>query len=341
MFHRPHGALRSCAVPFILLLFGLGARVSPALGDNAGFREVQIANGQEKSLQAGIWYPTRAQPRSHKLGPFVQDVALGAPVAGTHLPLVVISHGGGGSYSGHYDTALALAHAGFVVAAVTHAGDDIDDQSQVLKLWRRPAQLRLLVSYMLGAWTGREKLDATRIGAFGFSNGGFTVLVAAGGVPDLRRIDPYCRANPTHDLCLALKQAGINSVAEVPIPTGAWTADRRVKAVVSAAPAFGFTFSSAGLEGVKIPVQLWRAADDHHQPNPWYEEAVRAALPRTPEYHVIAGAGHYDFLPPCTAQMAKAVALICADPPGFDRAAFHSTFNAEVVKFFQRTLPET
>ena len=30
--------------------------------------------------------------------------------------------------------------------------------------------------------------------------------------------------------------------------------------------------------------------------------------------------------------------MICADPPGFDRAAFHKQFDAEIVAFFQKTL---
>ena len=34
------------------------------------------------------------------------------------LPLVVMSHGTGGSFLGHFDTAMALADAGFVVVAM-------------------------------------------------------------------------------------------------------------------------------------------------------------------------------------------------------------------------------
>jgi predicted dienelactone hydrolase len=30
---------------------------------------------------------------------------------------------------------------------------------------------------------------------------------------------------------------------------------------------------------------------------------------------------------------------ICADPEGFDRAAFHARFNAGMIAFFRRTLP--
>ena len=115
-------------------------------------------------------------------------VARDAPVEGTGLPLVVISHGHGGSYAGHLDTATALANAGFVVAALTHNGDSWRDQSRPTAIWERPRQLKLLTDYMLGAWSDHERLDANRVGAFGFSAGGFTVLAAAGGEPDLRTL---------------------------------------------------------------------------------------------------------------------------------------------------------
>jgi hypothetical protein len=39
-------------------------------------------------------------------------------------------------------------------------------------------------------------------------------------------------------------------------------------------------------------VQLWGGADDRHQPRPFYEDAVRAALPARPEFHRVREAGH-------------------------------------------------
>jgi predicted dienelactone hydrolase len=316
----------------------LGLVASPVLAADVGFEEVKIPNGDEPPLTAGVWYPTEAQATSHALGNFTQTVAPDAPIAGDRLPLIVISHGGGGWYGGQYDTALALAHAGFVAAAVSHAGDTYDDQSRVLELWRRPAQLHRLVDYMVDDWRGHERLDASRIGAYGFSNGGFTVLVAAGGVPDLSKVAPFCEAHPDHDLCEALQHAGVDLHVAANVPPGAWVHDSRIKAVVVAAPSFGFTFGRAGLSGVRAPVQIWSAADDRHQPHPYYDEEVRDDLPRAPDYHVVANAGHYDFLPPCDAAFARKRPAICNSLPGFDRAAFHEQFNADMVHAFQTML---
>jgi predicted dienelactone hydrolase len=307
---------------------------------HVGFQKLEVPNGNEPALDLGVWYPTNAPITKGGSEPYEQGIAApGSPMAGRDLPLIVISHGGGGTFESHYDTAVALARAGFVVAAVSHRGDSGADQSQVLKLWRRPEQLQHVITYMIQSWPEHARLDPQRIGAFGFSNGGFTVLVAAGGVPDLGKTATYCRVNPTHDLCQAIKKGGASAATLFnDVPPHAWVADSRIKAVVIAAPAFGYAFDKAGLKNVHVPVQLWGAADDRHQPAPWFEDVVRNALPTPPEYHVVGGAGHYDFLPPCSAQLASIVPEICVDPTGFDRAAFHKMFNSEVVRFFRTNL---
>ena len=317
------------------------ATVMPAAAGSSifhvSFEKLKVMNGKEPPLEGGVWYPAR-DGRSTQTSPW-SGVAENARVCGNRLPLIVISHGGGASYTAHSDTAVALAQAGFVVAAVNHAGDDQDDQSRVIELWRRPEQLSRLITYMLKEWPQHRSLNSRKVGAFGFSNGGFTVLVAAGGVPDLTRLGPYCHSHPDHDLCTGIRRAGLDaSNLPVHLPTKPWVRDRHIRAIVVAAPAFGFAFGKPGLASVRVPVQLWRAENDRHQPNPYYDQAVREALPLPPEYHVIQGAGHFDFLPPCDVGLAKAVPEICSDSGGFDRGAFHSEFNAAVVQFFRSHL---
>ena len=106
-----------------------------------------------------------------------------------------------------------------------------------------------------------------------------------------------------------------------------------------AAPAIGFVFDKAGLSDLRIPVQLWRAEDDTYLPSPVYAEAVLAALPQAAEYHVVPHAGHLVFLAPCWEALRRYVPYICVSEVGFDRAAFHATFDAEVVRFFAANLP--
>jgi predicted dienelactone hydrolase len=318
---------------FLLLTAG-AARAA-----NVGFEEVSVPNGGGKPLVVGIWYPTAAPATAHALGSFTQDVAQDAPVAGQNLPLVVFSHGTGGWYGGHYDTALALAEAGFVVAAVSHTGDTYDDQSQSAQIWVRSAHIHRLIDYMLAEWPAHAQLDAARVGMFGFSAGGFTTLVVAGGAPDLTLVAPHCKVQPSAFECGVLKKAGPGLAAAVAsLPRSLFVHDPRVRAAVVAAPALGFTFGRAGLQDVTIPIQLWRAEDDHILPGLDYAAAVDRDLPRPADYHVVANMDHYDFLSPCSEQMKARAPDVCVERPGFDRAAFHADFDRDVVAFFEKTL---
>ena len=104
-----------------------------------------------------------------------------------------------------------------------------------------------------------------------------------------------------------------------------------------AAPALGYTFAREGLKDITVPIQLWRAADDHILPNPDYAEAVRIALPSPPEYHLVENADHFDFLAPCSDLLRQIAPAICVSQPGFDRTAFHQTFTRGAVHVFAVT----
>jgi hypothetical protein len=125
-------------VVFFVVFGFLAITGSMASAANVGFETIQVSNGTEPPLPGGTWYPTAAPATEHSFGFSTQTVAVGAPISGHDLPLVVLSHGGGSSYEAHYDTALALAHAGFVAAAIDHAGDTYHDQSQVLRFVAPP-----------------------------------------------------------------------------------------------------------------------------------------------------------------------------------------------------------
>lgn len=324
-------ALRALLACLVTLLLALAD--PPAVAASVGFAVLQVPAGSEPPLEVGVWYPADAPSRPTAVGLFAQDVAPGATVRGRSLPLVVISHGNGGNFASHADTALALAQAGFIVAAPTHTGDNNRDQSRATDIAGRTRQLAAVTDHLAARWSPGT-VDPARIGAFGFSTGGFTVLAAAGGVPDFSRVGPHCAANPGLYDCRLLAAAGTSPAART-----AFVRDGRFRALVVAAPALGYTFAPAGLATVTVPVQLWAAAEDTILPSRLYAEPVRAALPHPPEVHVVERAGHFDFLAPCSEALARAASAICGSAPGFDRAEFHGRFNAAVARFLSAALP--
>lgn len=304
----------------------------------AGFQSLEIPGPAGKPISLAIWYPSAAPTQARNLGTFSQDVASDGAVDGTGLPLVIVSHGTGGSKYDHHDTALDLADAGFVVVALTHPAHNYADNSAAADILAPQQHIVMVLDFMLKEWRDRERIAPSRIGMFGFSSGGFTTLVSIGGQPDLRKVLPFCAEHPAQFTCAVIARRGESAARPTTTATAAMH-EHRIRAAVVVAPALGFTFDAAALANVTIPVQLWRGEADTILPNPWYAEHVRATLPRQPEYHVVPLAGHLDFSAPCSAMLAARAPQLCASQQGFDRIDFHRRFNADVIRFLKTNLP--
>jgi predicted dienelactone hydrolase len=322
------------------LFFSMAMLFAQGTAGTVGFQQVTVPDAGGKPLTVGIWYPSEAPTLSVPLGMFTQTVAVDGKVAGNRLPLILISHGTSGSLASHFDTALALARAGFVVAAVTHTGDNYMDQSYAGN-WKdlsdRPRQMKVVLDYMLADWTSHSQIDSERIGMFGFSLGGFTTLVEIGGVPDPGQMAKLCASRPDAPECAFVTQRHGDQSGPPPGKLE-WVHDDRIKAAVVAAPAVSFLFEGGGLKRISVPVQLWQAENDHQAPDGWNSSVVRKGLPRTPELHIVQDADHFAFAAPCSEALAKVAPQVCDDAPGFDRSAFHVKFNQAVVTFFSREL---
>ena len=325
-------------IAFTALAILPAAMASP--GKTVGFQQVSVPDPEGKPIAMAIWYPSDAPAADSPLGMFSQFVATNAPLAGKQLPLILISHGTSGSFASHFDTALALAKAGFVAAAITHTGDSFADQSYTgnqINLIDRPRQIRVALDYLLESWKDHAQLDSERIGMFGFSLGGFTTLVMIGGTPDLTQTAKLCATRPDAPECTFVKRRHgdqLEPVAVAPV----WVHDERIKAAVIAAPAVGFLFEGGGLKQVSVAVELWCASNDQQAPDAWNSGMVRKELPKPPEEHAVPGVDHFVFLAPCSEALAKAAPAICQDPSGFSRKEFHVSFNRTVVAFFSREL---
>ncbi|HWX62404.1 MAG TPA: alpha/beta hydrolase [Bradyrhizobium sp.] len=300
----------------------------------AGLKFIDIpADAEGPALSGAAWYPCATPPgqvelRSIVVVPAVKDCS----VAGTKLPLVVMSHGKAGWYGGNHDTAEALADAGFVVAAINHPGDTLSDSTRVWDLsvlFDRPADIKRLIDHMTRAWPDHARIDSENVGFFGFSRGGYTGLIVLGGIPDLPHAAALCVDEPGLPFCGQLRSPEL--------PTYAPVHDPRIKAAVLADPAFRMFFSDDSLNTVKTPVQLWASERGGDGVSLDLVEATRENLPVPPDFHLVH-AGHFAFVAPCSPEQAAATPMFCIDPDGFDRVAFHKEFNTTVLKFLREHL---
>jgi predicted dienelactone hydrolase len=325
----------------LTVAFGLVAFVP--LAEAVGFEQLSIPDAADRPLLVGIWYPSETPVLLRPLELYSQEVAPDGTISGYRLPLIVMSHGTGESLSAHYDTAIALAGAGFVVAAVTHTGDNYQDRSYAFtqrNFVGRARHIHRVIDYMLGMWPEHQRLDPKRIGAFGHSAGGFTVLLAIGGIPTVGGAVNFCAAHPEAWECRQMGQVRREAPPATEVASLVFVSahDLRIRAAVIAAPAAIYNFPSDGLAQVTIPLQLWSAEDDKITPPQWNTEVLRTALPIAPEFHAVPGAGHFAFVAPCSEALASVATMLCSDPPGFDRVAFHRDFNRAVVTFFAAQL---
>ncbi len=257
---------------------------------SVGFQQVTVPDTQGKPLAVAIWYPSRSSAASRPIGMFTQVVAVNGEVAGTLLPLVLISHGNSGPFASHDDTALALAEAGFVVGALTHTGDKYMDQSYAgnrIDLIDRPRQVKYLADDMISAWPGHSHSSIRNESAsLGSPWGGFTALVETGGMPDLSRMAQLCSTRPEAPECSFIAQRHGDQL-EPASGQPAWVHDARIKAAIVAAPAVSYLFGIRGLRRVKIPILLWRAEKDRQAPDLWNSAVVRSELPTPPQERVV------------------------------------------------------
>ncbi len=305
----------------------------PDLTFAVGFQKRSAPDPDDKPLNMGIWYPSDA-PTSRIEG-LREPVASEGRIIGADLPLIVISHGNGGGPSGHSDTAIALAKAGFVVVSVMHTGDNFRDQSYAgMTRWftDRPRHIQRVLDYMLGQWPEKKQLDASRIGFFGFSMGGYTGLVVAGATPAFESIRAYCTEQPAEFTCALLKRLNSEALTASSPSASTWLHDKRVGAAVIAAPGFLYAFEPQDIATIDIPIQLWVAEHDDSVPAEILTH-LKENRPEGFEINEVPKAGHFAFLPPCDFSE-----ILCSDANGFDRKAFHNELNDAIVSFFKRSL---
>jgi predicted dienelactone hydrolase len=318
---------------FAMLIVVVAWLASPKV-EAAGFKFIDIpADANGPALTGAVWSPCTEPPQEIRLRLAVIVATRNCPVAGDSLPLIVMSHGSGGWFGAHRDTAAALADAGFVVAAIDHPGDNARDRSRIDTLsilTDRPTDIRRLTDFMLDRWPEAAKLDRGRIGFFGFSRGAYTGLVIAGGRLDILGIAPLCAEGFIDGMCA--------EIGKGKFPARRPAADPRFGAAVLADLEFGRAFTLEGLADVKVPIQLWASERGGDGVLPEDNEAIDENLPTKPDYHVVPHAGHFVFIFPCSAEAAKALPEICVDAEGFDRVAFHKEFNAAVVAFLSKHL---
>jgi predicted dienelactone hydrolase len=254
--------------------------------------------GCRQFQQALLHYPCEEASTATMFGPYELNVSVDAPIAPGRFPLVLISHGSGGSPLLYRSMSLPLARSGCIVAGLKHAGNSVGDDALAdsLENFRnRPRQMVELLAALLSNRTFGPAISDAPVTAIGHSLGGYTALCVAGGQPWTRSHDPI-------------------SVVH----------DSRIGALVLLAPACGPFLAPQALAKVSAPMLALTAEHDSLTP----DSEIRAALAGVPDQDrvtikTVPNAGHFSFLSPFPRHMHHPGFAPATDPSGFDRERFH------------------
>jgi predicted dienelactone hydrolase len=144
-------------------------------------------------------------------------------------------------------------------------------------------------------------IDHDRIGAAGFSLGGYTVLSLAGALLDLERLQANSPPPPPEIAAILPKAIEESKTLQNtnPVVRDSYRRsadsykDKRIKGVFALAPAIGGGFTQAGLDPVTIPVRIVVGRDDVVTP-PALDAQRYADLIHGAKLTVLPGeAGHF------------------------------------------------
>lgn len=265
---------------------------------------------------------------------------------------MLLSHGTGGSAVQMAWLGMELARHGYIAVAVNHPGNNATEPytAEGFALWwERATDLSEVLDGMLADATFGARIDARRVGAAGFSMGGYTVLELAGARTNQQAFLDACKAQPSQPTCHLpeMKDFGDNdrmmtgvraSSAESLARSGASYCDPRIRAVFAISPAVGQAFPAGSFRGVKIPVGLVVGASDPIAPAPVNAAMEQREIPGTQLTILPGGVAHYTFLDTCTAAGKAAIPVYCADEPGVDRDTVHAQVVEMAERFFDREL---
>lgn len=335
---------------------------SPAVGETHGVAHTPSAAvrdaGHSDRVRYTVWYPAQpgAKEQPLTIGPPGAPLfeagysAVDAPFAPGRWPLLLLSHGNGGSarMMGWFGT--ALARAGYVVVAVDHPGNNgVDPMTEAgsILMWNRADDLAVALAAVQADPVLSAHVDADRLGLVGYSAGGFTALVAAGARPDMGRLVAFCSTSPEDGVCMPQAEnpemTFERRMAAVATPALApWIAksaeDRRmpnVRAVFLMAPAIVQAFEPGELARLAVPLSVVVGEADAIA-SPATNSKVIAEAKGKVRLQVLPSVGHYDFLADCTALGRERVGKLCEAEA--DKAATHEAAVRQARTLFEATL---
>ena len=342
----PQHRLSALLLAMVLACTGIGSSARPAWSEPGGpvsFKTMGFSD-REKALRfdVNIWYPAKrgAKKRVLRYPPWeVEGASRIAPEPGSY-PLILLSHPTSGNRFTYHNTAKELAQQGFVVAAPTHAMDNMDSMPSLCtwgQLDLRVREIAALIDWLLRDESLAEVIDKERIGFIGFGAGATTGLLLGGALPDCTDWQGFCAKHENHMLCNSWARQRIDTKLCPSLPLRASPADTRIKAMAIVDPAYSMLFTRKGLQYF-YPRLLLGSTENTLDKDASSRLAGR--LQREPELLALEGADEGALMAPCPSPLMAELPEICRTAEPEAKARIHATLMQGVIGFFKKWLVE-
>ncbi len=331
-----------------------------------------VVNDDNRPLPGMVWYPALNPEGAEEAITYDWGLGEGAPPAlnssegraildaapdleNGPYPLVISSHGGGGTYMITAYLHEHLASYGFVVMAFYHPGNTIGDamaaqteeqqiadaERAIDALVHRPRDVSRVIDFAETEMANENLaglVDTDRIAVIGLSYGGYTTLAAAGARLHISALEDICAAGTytsglVTGLCtrhgdgLAEREDQLITLAGVDAQAGGLMpslGDERVDAIVAISP-LADVFGQDGLASVQLPTLLLNGTHDPMTIPSFNADMVWATISSPERVRVtFENAGHV-FAGDCTPAWQHVAWGLCSDPTWDLHRAFDLT----------------
>jgi len=343
--------MKTAIFKFLIILTYSLALISPAANaQNIGEQTFHFKDeSRNRPVVTEVWYPTTdvLVPKNEGSYPFIHVPSIrNASIPQKKYPLILISHGTGGGRITLEWLADKLVQNGFIVAATDHYGNTYDHKiaEDFVEPWKRPLDISFALTSLLKDTLFGSRIDTARIGAAGFSIGGYTVIALAGGRLDFNALLAY------------LNTPGGKKEATIPefpnllskIDTNAVLAsfknspplkDSRIKAFFAICPAIGQGFTTkAQFLSINSPLYIVGAQSDSIAPVKTNAQHYHQLISNSKITIVPGKVGHYVFLNEAVEPVKKQQPFAFSDDPSVSRHNVHKQVGQLAVDFFKENL---
>jgi len=359
-------AFKIWSIPFIAVLFALTGCKTPTeplvsetkVGMSTLSYEDDSRLSWDKSgprpLITSVWYPSQTADEMELISfPAANPVFVAGFAAqnaeietGQRYPLVVLSHGTGGSSLQMMWLGRELAKSGYIVISIDHHGNTAAEARYDPRGFRMPWHRAMDVSAVLDKFIVDEKwgplVDQSRISMVGFSLGGYTAISLAGGITDLAHWEDFC-ASPIRD-------ATCDPQPEYPTADAEFRAllsqtpelvedldrssdlflDERIGKYILLAPAVVQLFSQESLSQIETEMLVIVGHSDDIAPSATNAE-VLAQTAKDTEIQFLQDADHYSFLNTCT-EFGRSNVPVCKERQT-SRSDLHALTISAILNF--------